>query len=143
VSASLSHRPSPFISWLLRLSTLKGAQVPAADGTSMASRLETLCHQTAADIRSCSNTCDTYNRKRLVVKCLAGPVWEARLGTYVTLFTKRREEFLFAMSVRTTMGMEDVGKTVKDIEAVQKEANERFVRLPFISYPRPYIYDIG
>jgi hypothetical protein len=107
------------------LSTLQGAQLTGADGTSTASRLEALCHQTAADIRSCSNTCDTYNRKRLIIKCLAGPVWEARLGTYVALFTKRREEFLFAMSVRATLGMDDIGKTVKDIEAVQREANER------------------
>jgi len=43
----------------------------------------------------------------------------------VSLFTKRREEFLFAMALRTTIEVGDMGKTVKDIKVVTKGANER------------------
>ena len=104
---------------------MKDVRTPSADGTTPAARLTSLCAQTASDIRSCSNTCDTYNHKKLVVKCLAGHVWETRLGSFVSTFAKRKEEFLFAMAVRTTIAVDDIGKTVKDIENVAREANER------------------
>lgn len=106
------------------------------DGSTTAARLTSLCAQTASDIRSCSNTCDTYNRKRLVVKCLAGPAWDNRLGRFVELFVKRREEFLFAMSVRTTLAVEEVGRSVRDVEAVAREGNERCVPSTFLNNER-------
>ena len=78
-----------------------------------------LCEQTVSDIRSCSNTCNTYYNKKFIVKCLASPVWDGRLGDFVGLFTTRRGEFLFAMNLHTTVAVDDMGK-------VMKEANERY-----------------
>jgi hypothetical protein len=111
---------------LNRLGSIKDVDTPHTDGSTTASRLTELCAQTATDIRSCSNACDAYKRKKLVVKCLAGPVWDGRLASYVESFTKRRQEFLFAMTIQTTIGVDELGRTVKDVEAVAREANERY-----------------
>jgi hypothetical protein len=60
-----------------------------------------------------------------VVKCLAGPVWDNRLAVFVSLFSKRRDEFLFAMSVRTTMGMVELNQTAKNMAATSQAVDER------------------
>jgi hypothetical protein len=48
-----------------------------------------------------------------------------RLGTFVDLFTKRRDDFVFEMTVRTAIGIEDINQTVRDVEAEARKANER------------------
>ena len=53
-------------------------------------------------------------RKKILVKILAGPVWERRLVDFVGVFTKRRREFELALTIHTTIGV-DVANLKLDI----------------------------
>lgn len=66
-------------------------------------RLKVLSDSTANDIKSCANTCDTYSRKKLVVKFVKGIMWEARLASFSGTFAKRRDEFEFELAVHTAV----------------------------------------
>jgi hypothetical protein len=110
-----------------RLIDIHDADTILSDGTSIESRLTVLCEKTADDIRSCSNVCDTYSRKGLVVKCLMAPVWDIRLAEFVTLFTDRRKEFLFAMDLRTTRNVEEIRQRMSVMQDSVKKTNERSV----------------
>jgi hypothetical protein len=63
------------------------------DNQTIKGRLQELCTKSATDIRECANTCDTFSKKKLVVKIFAGPIWEGKLVAFAGLFTKRRQEF--------------------------------------------------
>ena len=69
-------------------------------------RLDSLVRKTAADIKECANACDTYSKKRLLVKVLKGPVWDETLKGYMQLFAERKVEFGFAVSVHTGMAVD-------------------------------------
>jgi len=45
-------------------------------------------------------------RKKVLVKIFAGPIWEGRLLEFVGIFTKRREEFEFSLTIHTTVGVD-------------------------------------
>ena len=45
-------------------------------------------------------------RKKVLVKIFAGPIWEGRLVEFVGIFTKRREEFEFTLTIHTTIGVD-------------------------------------
>jgi hypothetical protein len=99
----------------------------------MGSRLQELCEQTAGDITKCSNACDAYHQKHLISRCFLGSAWEQQFKEYVSLFSDRKQEFVLAMTVRVTMGTEDIKKEVKEVKAYQMETNERFVASSFAS----------
>ena len=61
-------------------------------------------------------------RKKILVKIFAGPVWEGRLLEFVGVFTKRRKEFEFTLTIHTTIGV-DVANLKLDI------VNERTAEL--------------
>lgn len=78
----------------------------APDGTSLEDRLRLLVDRTADDIKLCSNSCDTYMKKKLPAKVLQGPSWNAKFLEFVELFTKRRRVFEFELSIHTTQGID-------------------------------------
>ena len=87
-------------------------------------RLEDLAKDTSKDIRDCANACDTYSKKKLVVKFVKGPIWEQRLASFTVVFSERRSQFEFELSLRSAevgtasyMKISDVQNSQKDIEA--------------------------
>lgn len=78
---------------LFRLKDVKDVEQLGPDNQTIKGRMQALCTQTADDIKKCANTCDTYSKKKLVVKIFAGPIWEGKLVAFVGLFTKRRQEY--------------------------------------------------
>lgn len=68
--------------------------------------------QVAEDIKDCANACDTYSKKRLLVKVLKGPIWEARLAEHVVRFHQRKKELKFALSLHTATVTDDVKHTL-------------------------------
>jgi hypothetical protein len=100
------------------------------------------CSSTSDDIRPCANACDTYSKKKLVgqfrdfilvtlpadwraVKVLKGPIWEGRLVKFCGLFTQRRSEFEFALSIHTALGVEAANKTLGDVEKTTREMDAK------------------
>jgi hypothetical protein len=72
---------------------MKDVDVMGPGGQSIKGRLQQLSETTAQDIKNCANTCDTYKKKKLVVKIMSGPIWDGRLASFVDLFIKHRKEF--------------------------------------------------
>ncbi|KAI0249341.1 hypothetical protein BJV78DRAFT_1347821 [Lactifluus subvellereus] len=90
---------------LLLLKDVQDDQLIAPDGSNIADRLRSLVERTAEDIKLCSNVCDTYAKKKLLAKVFQGPLWDNKLLSYVTLFSKRRQEFEFGLSIHTSRGI--------------------------------------
>ncbi|KAI0759985.1 hypothetical protein BD413DRAFT_266792 [Trametes elegans] len=76
------------------------------DGLTVGARLEELVKKTAQDIEECANACDAYARKRLLVKVFKASSWDGTLKDYVKLFTDRKGEFTFAVSVHTGLAVD-------------------------------------
>lgn len=78
--------------------------------------MQSLSEGTATDIKACANVCDTYSKKRLLVKVLKGQVWEAKLVEWIEKFTKRKAEFEFALTMHTARAVDSVKVTVESME---------------------------
>ncbi|KAG8806128.1 hypothetical protein FRC19_007457 [Serendipita sp. 401] len=111
------------VSVLLDLRSIKDPQQTAPDGTTIEGRMQDLMKRIAEDINKCGNACDTYTKKHVIVKVLKSPIWEGRLAEYGDLFDTHRKEIQFAISLHTTLGVEEanvklenLGETLKSIE---------------------------
>ena len=78
----------------------------ARDGKTIGTRLEDSVKRTANDIKECANVCDTYSKKRLLVKVLNGPIWDDTLKGFLKLFADRKAEFSFAVSIHMGMAID-------------------------------------
>lgn len=108
-----------------RLKDIKDVNQTTTDGKTMKSRLEELAIATAEDIKACANTCEVYSKKKLVVKVLAGPVWEGKLLEYVGLFTQRKQEFMFALTVNTAVGVGEANTKLDTIDSITREVDKK------------------
>ena len=101
-----------FSFWLLphtngpgRLQSVRANHV-ARDGITIGARLLDLIKRTATDIKECANVCDTYSKKRLLVKVLKGPIWDDTLKGFIQLFVDRKAEFSFAVAIHTGIAID-------------------------------------
>ncbi|KAM5542913.1 hypothetical protein V8D89_003297, partial [Ganoderma adspersum] len=93
------------MSVLLQLQGVRANHV-AKDGKTIGARLVDSVKRTADDIKECANVCDTYSKKRLLVKVLKGPMWDDMLKGFIKLFADRKAEFSFAVSIHTGMAID-------------------------------------
>ncbi|KAF9644577.1 hypothetical protein BDM02DRAFT_928516 [Thelephora ganbajun] len=91
---------------LIQLKDVSDPKQVAPDGQTIEGRMQELCEAVAEDIKGCANACDTYLKKKILTKIFAGPIWEGRLLEFVGVFTKRRGEFEFALTIHTTVGVD-------------------------------------
>jgi hypothetical protein len=87
----------------LMLYRLKDVGFDGNDGMSIGDRLLPPAERAAEDIRYCSNVCDAYGKKSLLAKVLQGPLWDAKLLKFVQLFSQRRQEFEFELTLHRTI----------------------------------------
>ncbi|KAJ7126323.1 hypothetical protein C8R44DRAFT_980121 [Mycena epipterygia] len=110
---------------LTQLRNVKDAEEVAPDGTTIKGRMQEIVKGTADDIKACANACDTYSKKRLVVKVLKGPIWEGKLVKFVGIFTKRRSELEFALSVHTALSVDSANRTISSVDQTTQEMNAK------------------
>lgn len=77
--------------------------------------MQSLAKEAAGTIKECANACDTYSRKKLVVKVLKGPIWEGQLGEFVTRFHSLKLEFHFALTAHTAKTIDGMKMTVEAV----------------------------
>ncbi len=92
--------------------------------------MKSLVERTADDIKKCSNVCDTYAKKKLLAKVFLGPVWDDKLLSWVTVFSKRRQEFEFELSIHTSQGVDKANVKLDVIGDATRALDEKF------EYPR-------
>ncbi|OSD05610.1 hypothetical protein PYCCODRAFT_1464963 [Trametes coccinea BRFM310] len=102
---------------IVQLRTVENHAHVGSDGRVLKDRLEELAERTAQDIKECANFCDTFLKKRLLVKVLKGPVWAQKLGAFVRVLENRKSEFQFALTMHTTNLASDIRKQTREIEA--------------------------
>ena len=78
--------------------------------------MQSACQQAATDIKECANACDSYSKKRLVVKVLKGHTWETKLVGFVDTFTKRKAAFQEALAIHTARTVDGIQATVAVID---------------------------
>ncbi|KAJ6591176.1 hypothetical protein DFH09DRAFT_195515 [Mycena vulgaris] len=110
---------------LTQLKNVRDADETAPDGTTIKGRMQEIVKATAEDIKACANACDTYSKKKLVVKILKGPVWEGKLVKFAGTFTKRRSEFEFALSIHTALGVDAANQTLGSVDKTTQEMNAK------------------
>ncbi|KAF7294308.1 hypothetical protein HMN09_01159800 [Mycena chlorophos] len=110
---------------LTQLKNVKDAEEIAPDGTSIKGRMQEVIKNTAEDIKGCANACDTYTKKRTVVKVLKSGVWAGKLTGFVATFTKRRGEFEFALSIHTALGVDAANRALSAVDKTTQEMNAK------------------
>ncbi|KAI0360925.1 hypothetical protein OH77DRAFT_1517315 [Trametes cingulata] len=113
---------------LLQIRTIKEKERIGPGGMTIEGRMQALVKQTADDITACGNACDTYAKKRLIVKVIKGSVWESTLKGYIDLFAKRRKDFTFALSIHTGMGVDDANRKLSTLDAKMDVLLEFFTK---------------
>lgn len=84
--------------------------------------MQSLAVRAAEEIKNCANACDTYSKKKMLVKVLKGPIWEGRLAEFITRFAQLRSDFKLALVMHTAKVTDGVKMTVDAID-------EKYVRL--------------
>jgi hypothetical protein len=115
------------------LKDVKNDKVIATDGRSIEDRLKPLVERTADDIKTCSNFCDAYMKKRLLAKVLLGTIWDAKLLDFVKLFDTRRQEFEFELTMHTSQGVDKANSKLDAIGDAMKALDEKFGWLSWLS----------
>ncbi|KAI0331154.1 hypothetical protein GY45DRAFT_1276344 [Cubamyces sp. BRFM 1775] len=114
--ASLFLEMKDMMEALLQLDNIKDRDAVGPGGMTIEARMQNLVKQTADDITACGNACDTYAKKRLIVKVVKGSVWEGTLKTYIDIFAKRRKDFTFALAIHTGMGVDDANRKLNTLD---------------------------
>ena len=108
------------------------------DGRTIEARLQGLVEKTATDIKDCANACDTYSKKRLLVKILRGQSWETKLVGFAGVFTQRRVQFEQALTMHTARIVDAIHEDVTYMKQAMEAANTKYVYL-YRKYVRPKI----
>jgi hypothetical protein len=87
----------------------------APDGRNIEDRLNNLVEYTANDIKTCSNVCDAYLKKRDLAKVVLSPLWDVKLLDFAKRFAQRRQEFEFELVVGTRQGVDKANAKLDDI----------------------------
>lgn len=93
-------------------------------------RLQKLTNAIADDIKACANACDTYSKKKFIVKLFRGIVWENRLAFFAGVFTKRRGELEFEFALYTSEVGIDSNTRTKHLEIMQEDIQAKYVQSP-------------
>ncbi|KAJ7639351.1 hypothetical protein FB45DRAFT_1024083 [Roridomyces roridus] len=110
---------------LIQLKSIKDANEVAPDGTTINGRMQGVIHGTADDIKACGLACDTYTKKKTIVKVLTGPSWSGKLTGFAGTFTKRRGEFEFALSIHTALGVDAANRAISAVDKTTQEMNAK------------------
>lgn len=60
-----------------------------------------------------------------LVKVLSGPVWEGRLAKYAAVFSKRRDEFEFALTIHVAKGVDNANQGIQRVEQTTQDLNAK------------------
>ncbi|KAJ7798269.1 hypothetical protein B0H14DRAFT_3886551 [Mycena olivaceomarginata] len=123
----------PMMRVLADLEKITDPQRTDANGAALEGRMQSIVLATSADIYKCCQACEEYKKKKFYSKlysCLCprptdshieklflGSMWEERLASFKDVFAKRQNEFTVAMSIHTTIVVDNMQRTLVGIEA--------------------------
>ena len=107
--------------------SIKSIRSVGSGTTSIKSALEVHINKAAVDIKQCANVCDTYSKKRLLVKVLLGQIWEAKFIALGTAFAEHRIRFHQILAMHASTGIDAIRVNLGDMEKALQETNAQFV----------------
>ncbi|KAI0041306.1 hypothetical protein FA95DRAFT_1611128 [Auriscalpium vulgare] len=63
--------------------------------------------------------------KKLLAKVFQGPVWDGKLLAFVKLFTERRTQFVFELSIHTSKGVDKANTKLDGVDSTTKKIDEK------------------
>ncbi|EED85033.1 predicted protein [Postia placenta Mad-698-R] len=96
---------------LLQLKSVKDEAITGPKGVTIEARMQGLMKQTANDIRSCGNM-------SLLAKVLKGPLWENTFANFVSMFSQRRDDIEFALSIHIAGKVDGLHEKVDDLAQI-------------------------
>ena len=69
------------------------------------------------------------------MKIFAGPVWEGRLLEFVGVFTNRRKEFEFSLTIHTAVGVDEANLKLDAVDERTAELNQKYVSWTGVLHP--------
>ncbi|TCD60695.1 hypothetical protein EIP91_009662, partial [Steccherinum ochraceum] len=135
---SLYVEMKEMIAVLIQFKQLKQLNDVDFEGKPIMDRLQKLCETAAVNIRECANTCDSYTKKRLVVKVLKGLSWETKLVSFIGIFTRRKAEFLQALAIhnaRTVDEIQSISSRTQVIVAALDDKMAQFLKMFAVNIP--------
>jgi hypothetical protein len=100
---------------LSRLKDVKDKDHVGPDMITIEARLQYLARQAADAITECANACDTYSKKKLIVKVLKAPIWESKLAEFAGRFHELKSCFKFALAIHTATMTDEIKVGVESI----------------------------
>lgn len=89
--------------------------------------MEKVVNGAAEDIKECWNACDTYLKKRAVTRWIKSALWDVTFGDFLGRFKKRKNQFVFALSVHQGHEMKDANEKLDTLQETTKEIQEQYV----------------
>ncbi|KAM5542289.1 hypothetical protein V8D89_004162 [Ganoderma adspersum] len=71
-------------------------------------RLEVVAELTTENIKDCANLCNTFVKKKLLVKVFKGPIWAEKLAGFIKTFKDCKADFEFVLMMHTVNSVLDV-----------------------------------
>ncbi|KAJ3537236.1 hypothetical protein NM688_g6718 [Phlebia brevispora] len=105
------------LSVLVQLREVEDPAHVGPDGVLIEARLKSVCNETAANIRACLNVCQTYMKKKLLVRVLQSQKWEEKLTAFFGVFFERRRDFELALAIHTSRQVDTIAKGVDDMKS--------------------------
>lgn len=99
-----------------RLRDITDPDVIGPNGSTIRGRLQTLVVAVSEEIKSCGNTCDTWIKKKVLVKVFVGIAWEEKLATFAAVFASRRKDFELALQIHAATGIDMVQSDTQAIK---------------------------
>ncbi|KAG7087297.1 hypothetical protein E1B28_013275 [Marasmius oreades] len=97
---------------LVQLRAIPSGQKTADQQLTVEDKLASLCARIERDIQECGNLCDTFSKKRFLVKLLKGPIYEIRLAEMGQTLEERRRELEHALLLFTARGIQSTNNTL-------------------------------
>jgi hypothetical protein len=114
--------------------------ITAPDATTLEDRFKTLIVKTENDIKNCSNTCDAYAKKRTLAKVFLSPLWDVKLVAFVDVFSKRKDEFEYALTIHTALGVDDVRAHLRDVDKTTRGIDDKLVPFRLLLFFCPSVF---
>ncbi|KAF7981046.1 hypothetical protein HWV62_35502 [Athelia sp. TMB] len=99
------------MSTLLQLLNIKPDH-KGPNGESIQHSLVKLVEDIAESIKNCGNICDTYSKKRLLVKILKSPIYEGLLSDCASTFTQHQKSVHRVLAIHTASKLDSVDERV-------------------------------
>ncbi|KAF9264989.1 hypothetical protein L218DRAFT_861483 [Marasmius fiardii PR-910] len=100
---------------LVQLRVILSGQKAVDQNHTLEDKLALLCVKIEKDIQGCGNLCDTFSKKRFLVKLLKGPIYEIRLAEMGQTLDERQKELELALLLFTARGTQSTRETLRSV----------------------------